>query len=735
MKNFCRRAFVAFSVRLIWLCHSSWRHPRALLVLLVLLTALFTVSMGKLRVLFSADDMIDEGIPSADELKSLRERFEQGMVSYLWVVPPAGQASFTPRELCQIRHWFSVIRATRPEFKKSTSTFDLVGPARLADGKMRYVNLLPLNCRDLSQAVDLEAAKRALDASPWPFVRDKAGRLSLFFGFYFAESENRRFGVFDPGDLKPLRDSVETDLREIIPKAGIHWVGSADYQWYIKQGFRFSTLLNSAMILFLFFALRLVYGTWSSGLLFSGTLIVASIWILGGKALAHSPYDILSSGLILMLAVSALEDFTFLSSEQMKGQSWKRSLRAMIVPSFFTSLTTMIGFASLCVSNLGIIRRLGFWAAYGALLEWVLVFIFIPAFMLVFYRGRTWVDAKRSVAFSATKKMSMRSIPRRASLFLLVVYPLVFVLFPLLNFDDSPHRFFPAKHEFTAGINELRGAKQWTGIMSVLFEKGYSFADLEPALKKLEEDPVESKNVVAIESPQRIVDWLQKDGIFTPELARSDYRLSQVYHELVDSEGVSRALVYVKETTIESLQRLKNTVASICSKGECHLGGELVAYSDFAAMVPRTLIDSMLVSLLLVALTIGFLTQAFGKEKHLWQLILTAFWGPLLMICVLAALRTPMDFMKSTIAAVLVGLAGDNAIQYLFAARKGDLSKGIEKRGTASVHTAIFMACTALIYLGSYFAAPKAFGVILAAGLIASLVGDLWILKGLTRRK
>jgi predicted RND superfamily exporter protein len=101
------------------------------------------------------------------------------------------------------------------------------------------------------------------------------------------------------------------------------------------------------------------------------------------------------------------------------------------------------------------------------------------------------------------------------------------------------------------------------------------------------------------------------------------------------------------------------------------------------------------------------------------------------MLILIAAFRINMDFMKCIVACVLVGLTGDNAIQYLFAARGRPLEVGIKSRGEASIQTNLFMAITSLMYLFSYFNPPKTFGLLLAAGFVIALVGDLWILNGL----
>src|SRR5262249_44875731 len=157
--------------------------------------------------------------------------------------------------------------------------------------------------------------------------------------------------------------------------------------------------------------------------LFCSTLVLNGIWIYGTKGLIGSAYDVLSSGLFLILGVSSIEDFTFLSSEQLKGDTWRRAVRKLMAPAFFTSLTTMIGFISLCTSDLAIIRRFGLWCAVGSMLEWLMLFAFLPIFLERFYGKKTWVNPARAHALKVDR-WGLKKIPMVLCLLGIVVFPL-----------------------------------------------------------------------------------------------------------------------------------------------------------------------------------------------------------------------------------------------------------------------------------------------------------------------
>ena len=107
----------------------------------------------------------------------------------------------------------------------------------------------------------------------------------------------------------------------------------------------------------------------------------------------------------------------------------------------------------------------------------------------------------------------------------------------------------------------------------------------------------------------------------------------------------------------------------------------------------------------------------------------------MLMLCLEGIFQLKVNFLTCIFASVLVGLTGDNAIQFLFGSKRSALEVGVLKRGSASILTSVLMAGASFVFLGSYFDPPKKFGVLLAGGLLASLLGDLWILKGLKQKQ
>ncbi|MDD4974740.1 MAG: hypothetical protein PHY93_10345 [Bacteriovorax sp.] len=734
MRKIIQAIYHRFNDWLLALVKLSWKNSKITLSIFAIITLFLFANINKMKIVFSAEDLAGQGFASTDELKSIKARYQDGVTSLFVLSPPIGQFTFTTEQLCQIRKWYSFKRNTIPELLSSLSTFDFKQIKRLKVGttalKLRIHNLLDLDCQTPKILTDPKVVRTNLNDSPFAMAFEKKEQLSILFQFVFKDSTTSKFGSFDPALFAKLRTSAEKDLLTIAPRAKLHWIGAGDYQWYILEGFKFSKYINLGMIAFMLIGLRLFFGTWKAGFIYCGTLFISAIWVFGLKGFVGSSFDVLSTGLVLLLAISSLEDFTFTCYDQIKSKDWRKSVLKFVVPSFYTSLTTILGFWALRTSEVEAVRRMGTWAAWGGLVQWMLLFIFIPALLQQFPSLRVWGNPKKSLGVNLFSNSIFKSLPKKISLLSLIVYPLAVIFYSHMNYNEAPHHVFPPEQEYSKSINYLLDSKGWIGSTSLLFENNVPTNEMETIVNKILRTKEAQNLVVKHESPWEIKKWISTTGNLDQLESESYFNMSKASEQFVDIDKKVRVLFYLKETAVESVAALKRIAADIC-QNNCHLGGEVVAYSDFASLVPKTLIDSLFSSLIQVSLVICFVAIAQNKEKYIPSLLLSAFWGPFFIIMVLGTLNTTLDFWKSIFASILIGLAGDNAIQYLFGSENKNIHSGIEDRGGASIITALLMALSSLIYLGSYFSSPREFGVILSVGLLASLFGELWLFQGL----
>jgi predicted RND superfamily exporter protein len=192
-----------------------------------------------------------------------------------------------------------------------------------------------------------------------------------------------------------------------------------------------------------------------------------------------------------------------------------------------------------------------------------------------------------------------------------------------------------------------------------------------------------------------------------------------------------RYSLLLRKSDTQNLLDLDREVEKACANVGCRIAGASIVYAEFSSLVPTTLIESLGVSLVLVSLVLLWLTIAVGKVSVFPTVLLSSFWGTALMFVVMASFQIHVNFLTCIFASVLVGLTGDNAILFLLGSRRAHLSHGIGKFGNATIKCALTMIIASLVFLGSYFVPPRVFGVLLAGGFLASLIGDYWLLKGL----
>jgi predicted RND superfamily exporter protein len=203
--------------------------------------------------------------------------------------------------------------------------------------------------------------------------------------------------------------------------------------------------------------------------LFFASLILNSVVTLGLSALLGIPIDILTSNFFIICTLSVLEDFVFLACflKLFPARSPRFSFRKLLIPSFFTSLTTFIGFASLAPSPIPMVRGFGALVGLSVMLEWFLLFFVI--FPLLARRRSIFRVEARSRAWAWLERLSEVKLPRWVGAVSLLAVPLAVLALPGLRVQEAAESNLPPSHEFWrshAYFIESRGIKT---SFSVLF--------------------------------------------------------------------------------------------------------------------------------------------------------------------------------------------------------------------------------------------------------------------------
>ena len=675
------------------------------------------------------EDLVDDSFAAKQRLIDVKENFH--VRNSMRALLPKPSTGWSEAELCALNGWMTSEQVGNPDLIATGSVFDL-RETNYTRTHLMYPKMVRLPCT-VEQATDarpLESSLLSASKSPWGdfLVGPQASYLTLQIELKDAESPH--YGSLDPASVARVQKSFDSKVTSRFPELKPFWVGTADLQHHLYVGLKRVSVLNVVLLFMLILALRIAFGTWTSGLVLTGTLIVTGVLLYGMMGLLGVPVDILSKSLFLMTAVAALEDFYFLSCLQRRcGDFWKRGFRRMLVPGFMTSLTSVLGFGSLCISRLQIIQRFGLWAAAGALLEWIVIFFALPCLAMLIPRLRIWVKQGTTARTAWLDRLISFKAPRKLSRIACVVPILAVVAGFHLNVQDVPEAMFAESHPFRQGIAFLKGQSSWETEVSLVFQGGTPRETVAKILGELSAEDI----VARTKDPWKFVDFFT-DPVPDPgmkDMINLEVRLSPAMESIFGNGSASRAILLLKRGDTQSLIAFQKKVASVCAQAGCYLAGTPVFYAEFSSLVPQTLVESLGMSLILVALALLWLAVAVDKVRLFPRILLSSFWGTAFMFVFIALLQIRVNFLTCIFASVLVGLTGDNAVQYLLNSKRRPLLDGMRERADASILCGLTMALASSVFLGSYFVPPRIFGLLLAGGFLASLVGDFWLLKGL----
>lgn len=707
----------------------SYQHHKLTLGLALAFLVGLMAFFRPLDVHVTVDDLINKDDETSKEYFRLKKDFNVHTNAFI-LFEKKEKVPFTHDELCHIKKWLILTGLEIPNIQETYSPLFLreskLDKSPQGFERLGFPLIIDLDC-DVANSERDHLAK--LDETPWMGLLVNKDHHDFAHEYQIAHLNQKNFVM---EKMVPLIDGLKKSAEELPESVKVHWLGDASYQAEMAKGIVYNNALNIFIVIFILLAFRLFFGTWVSGFLYIGTLVYSCVIIFGLMSIAGSPMDILNSSLFLFLAVSSIGDFVFLSQHELdkgnESRHWKQTFRELITPCFFTSFTTFIGFISLCTSEVEIVSRLGFWVALSGFVEWIVALWVLPAFMKLVLKDKPWVNSKKSYSLSRLAFLDRIHFPRVLCYFLLSVFLIAPFCFSNMNISDSPMELFKKGNPFRESVNYLFETRGFNGDISLVFKDESNEAFNRDVLKKIAADP----NVAKIEDPYEILDfYTNKLGTEQAALMRKTLKETPQFRRYF-SEEKTRAIVYLKDAELSKLYQMRKRVKNeLCREGECILSGILIAYADFSQNVSQTLLSSFSLSFCLVVLTVLFLAYYTHNSRYLFPLLMSSLWGGAMVLAALAVLQIKINFVTSLVVAIMVGMNGDNTIQFILSGMDKGIYEGVKERAAGSMLTTFLLIVSSMVFLFHYFEPPVTFGLLLMFGFCMSLIGDLWILKGL----
>lgn len=190
---------------------------------------------------------------------------------------------------------------------------------------------------------------------------------------------------------KKASDELLMDLENLIAKydfVTVHYAGKIRGQktYLTKMKFELMLFLSISVLLivaFLLISFRSFYGV----LVPLITVLAAIIGVLGIMQLSGKSLDVMSTLLPTILFVVGMSDAIHilnrfieeLRSGQQKMDAIKITFKEVGIATFFTSITTAVGFITLMMVPIKPMQEFGLYAAIGVVLAFVIAILFLPA--------------------------------------------------------------------------------------------------------------------------------------------------------------------------------------------------------------------------------------------------------------------------------------------------------------------------------------------------------------------
>ncbi|MBI4209112.1 MAG: MMPL family transporter [Deltaproteobacteria bacterium] len=568
-------------------------------------------------------------------------------------------------------------------------------------------------------------------------------------------------------------------MRKILSQEGASgiqfWIGGSPFGQAVLEEMFFQDMkvvapLMTFMVAFvlIFVFRRFLYAAfplWVIG--------ITGIWTFGGIAAMGWRLASISEFVLPLLVVYGVLDAVFFLNDyrnRIQGMERRQAILATVgavwKPCFYTSLTTLLGFASLSLSSVAVVRDFGLYSAYGVLVCFLMTFIVLPLCLDRFPVSRiSPAIPSSSIVLKFLGGVQRGVISHRTSILIGIGVFLALCVYGIRDVvvDTDPMKLFQPDAEVVHSEAEGRrlfGA--WAPLEFSLEVMGEGSFEDPVLLKEIEKLQQYLESLSSIGRSTSIVDLLKKarqeifggnpsDAVLPPN-SKEVQRLLGILENFGANrevrmflrEDAKRARMTANSYLLSSrqhavlFQEIQAWVQDhISPRLEVHLTGHIQLGALLLDRILFTEIQSFSCAFLLISICLWF---AFRS----WRLALIAIPPNLFPVIVILGVMGKMGISLNvgtcTVASIVIGMAVDNTIHFLHRFREEmqaspcyetALLNTVQVVGPPMVYTSLVLAGGFFILTLSTFVPAMNFGFLSGVAVLGALVGDVVILPAL----
>ncbi len=566
-------------------------------------------------------------------------------------------------------------------------------------------------------------------------------------------SESFGYGNFLPISLEHDHLTDQKEIQEfhqsivnILENTGLryHLLGKIaaqeEFNNYIRSDFGLFIALS---IIICIAVLWLLFKDLASVALPLTVCMLTLLWVFGAMAMLGIPISIMTSLIPpLMLFVASSDSVHLLSSLQTcdnKGEAVKK----VLLPTFFTSLTTCCGFISLWWIPVAPLGELGILCGIGTMVAFVVTYLFVPYLHDSLRKPGSEGHGKKLLAtITSNRKAIYFSFGLLAIAGVSGTIRLQSNAFLLQDLPETSR----VRQSFEFGDRVLGGSKPWEMAISITdpgsnIWSSQVIAEVDKITNYLEE----TYQLAAIKSPSKVLsyaDYLHFGGELTQFsrksvnttrqiLRRQDFKLIAPDQRTVRITGLipetgSRATIAKNDSLIRFLdQHIDQSIISYRLTGTNYL------IDKSNALLARYMMQSILIAIGIVSVLLAL----YFRSIRVAFIALIPNLLPLVVVGgIVYALDIPIQFSTSIIFALTFGIVVDDTIHFLATYFRATgtieerLASTMDSAGSGILNTTLILVSGFAILTLSSFGATFYLGLFLSSSLLFALFTDLLLL-------
>lgn len=470
------------------------------------------------------------------------------------------------------------------------------------------------------------------------------------------------------------------------------------------------------------------------------------LWTLAAMAMAGLSLNLISvalPSLLLVLSIApgihiALRFLSRRSAGDDPEEAMRQTLRELFIPILLTTLTTMIGFASLMVTDMQPVFEVGLFAGVGMALSWVLNLTLVPGLLrLLAVRPNRQVAGGRLAWTARVGGLMARNRWAVAGVSLILTAACA-LLAGRIRTESNILSFLPAGSTVVRDYQFV--SQRLTGLYTLELDVAVPASEEEAALgaiaavgQRLAGRP----DVARVDHYAQLLPVLERTRLLANLVASPVAKAASHFRTVEQGTVHLRASFLVRSMASEDFYALVDALrreasARLPKTSRWDITGAVLLLNNAQSALVQTQVRSFAIAGGLVLGVIGLL---FGSWRVLAAAVVPNLLPVLGTFALMAVAGIPIDPATVMIASVAIGLAVDSTIHFVAsyrlarpgADRVAAAAAAMERSGRPIVFASLVAAAGFALLCLAEFRPLADFGLLTSATLLTAMICDLTV--------